>query len=121
MLSGWYVDILVVYLFRVAVRSFKARGSAGWIVCNATVTGSRYLSNTCDVVEITYLYTVDDEPFTGISQEPFLSSTLAKQQAAWFSACSKIVVRVDPAAHNTSVVRDADQSYTSRQSEIAAT
>jgi hypothetical protein len=120
MLSGWYVDILVVYLFRVAVRFFKARGSVGWIVCNATVTGSGYLFNTCDVVEITYLYTVDDEPFTGISQEPFLSSALAKRQVAWFPAGSTIVVRVNPAAHETSIVREADQSYTTRHNEIMA-
>lgn len=121
MLAGWYVDILVAYLFRVVARFFKARGSASWIVRRATVTGSRYLMKTCDVVEITYLYTMGSEPFTGISQEPFLSSTLAKLQVDWFPVGSKIVVRVNPADHKTSIVRDADQSYTSRQSEIAAT
>lgn len=76
---------------------------------------------TCDVVEITYLYTVDGEPFTGTSQEPFLSSTLAKLQVDWFPAGSEIVVRVNPANHKMSIVRDADQSYTSKQSEVGAT
>ena len=121
MLAGWFIDILVVYLFRVVVRFVKARGSAAWIVCKATVTGSRYLLKTCDVVEITYLYRLDGEPFTGISQEPFLSSTLAKRQVDWFPAGSEIVVRVNPTDHQTSIVREADQSYTSKQSQMAAT
>lgn len=115
------VDVLIVYLFRVAVRFVKARGSAAWIVCKATVTGSRYRMEIGAIVDITYLYTVDGEPFTGISHEPFLSSTLAKRQVDWFPAGSKIVVRVNPADHNKSIVRDTDQSYTSRQSEIAVT
>src|SRR5215813_11541185 len=107
------MDILFAYLIRVVVRFVKARGSSAWLVCQATVTGSRYRLETCDVAEITYLYYVDDEPFTGISQEPFLLSTLAKRQAALFPPGSKIVIRVNPADHKTSIVRDADQSYRS--------
>ena len=123
MLSGWFVDILVVYLIRVVVRFVKARGSASWIVCKGTVTTSQRPRKEfgCELAEITYLYRMDGELYTGINQRPFLSSKLADIHVAWFPPGSEITVRVNPADHETSVVREADQSYTSKQSEITAT
>lgn len=122
-MAGWFLDVLVAYLIRVVVRFVKARRSASWIVCKGTVTTSKRSREAleCELAEITYLYRVDGEPYAGTNQKPFLSSKLADIHVAWFPPGSEITVRVNPADHQISIVRDADQSYTSKQSEMAAT
>lgn len=123
MLAGWFLDVFIEYLFRVIARFVRARGSAAWIVCKATVMDSMCPPKIlgCSLAEVTYKYTVDGELYEGMDQVPFWGSGSAERHVAWFPAGSEIVVRVNPADHKISIVRDSDQSYEAKWNEASAT
>ena len=114
MLSGWFLDVIVEYLYRVMVRAVKARGSAQWRMVKATVNDSRCPSAIygCHVAEVYYEYRVDGEIYTGIDERPFLWHDSCESYAGRFSPGTEIVIRLRPGDPSVSYLREVDQGQT---------
>jgi hypothetical protein len=110
-MGGWFLDILIGYWVRVAIRLFKARGSNEWPSEEATVlTSSASNSYGGPVAEVIYSFSHHGRYLSGTHQKPFLLYDSAKRYAAGFPMDTPITVRVNPGNPMTSIVRDQDQA-----------
>lgn len=114
MLSGWFLDVIVEYLYRVIVRVIRTRGIAHWRTVEATVNGSACPSATygCHVAEVCYEFRLDGEPYTGIDEKPFIFHDSCESYAERFSPGVEIVIRLKPGDPSVSYVREVDQGLT---------
>ncbi len=62
------------------------------------------------LAEVTYAYTYEGEPFTGINREPFILRSSAAEYGARFREGGDIIVRVKAANPEVSAVRQRDQT-----------
>lgn len=107
---GWYLDVVIGYLIRNLIHTFRARRSGDWPVETATVGSSRCPSSVGGpVAEVGYMYTHEESYFAGIHRKPFMSRDSAEAYAAKFPPGSKIIARVRPGEPETSLVCDEDQ------------
>lgn len=106
-----YLLKALVYALRVIIRWPRVVGSRKWLLANATVTAPPIsLSGIgCPCVEIVYSYRVKGEPYTGLHEEPFLSTESATEYIERFAEGRSVVVRVKSANPEVSVVREDDQ------------
>jgi hypothetical protein len=109
---GWYIDILIGYLIRAAIRLVKLRRSDGWPLEQAVVS-----SSTCPlapyggpVAEIGYTYNHAGGYYAGIHSEPFILRSSAEEYAAKFAVGSHVTIRIDPRRPETSILREDDQT-----------
>ncbi len=106
-----YLLKAMVYTLRTMMHSLKIWGSGHWHLANATVTappvGSHWLG--CPAVEIVYSYRFKGELYTGIHEEPFLSTDSLTDYVERFGEGKSIVVRVKPGDPELSVVCEDDQ------------
>ena len=110
-MGGWFLDVLVAYLFKSLTRLLRMRGSAAWPTQVGTVTSSHVHQPAlgCATAEIAYMYKIGTSIYTGMTEKPsFMGS--AEKYAACFVPESRLIVRVKPGAPEISVVRDEDQS-----------
>jgi hypothetical protein len=114
MLAGWFIDIVVEYLFRTIMRMIKRRGSRSWPIAKATVTSSAFqpASYGCDIAEVCYAYCVESELYTDINKKPFMSDHWAKDYVDYFRPDTGLTVRVKPGDPSVSIVREDDQTWT---------
>jgi hypothetical protein len=115
---GWFLgtcmDFLVriIDLFcRVVIRAIKFRGSHNWIARRGTVTdtGVDRPGLGCATGWVTYIFRIDDEPFTGLTRKPFISADSAEEYTSRFGRDSMVVLRVKPGEPEISAIRDDDQ------------
>ena len=101
----------VAYAFSAIVHWLRVCGSGKWLLANATVSapplGSHGLG--CPAVEIVYSYRFKGELYTGIHQEPFLSTDSLTDYVERFGEGRSVVVRVRPGNPEVSVVCEDDQ------------
>jgi hypothetical protein len=109
--GGLYVDVLVGYSFRAIAHWLRARGSANWPTAEATVTAEPLGSHSYGgpTVEIVYSYRFENELYTGMHEEPFLSSDAMVEFVERFSKGRKFVVRVKADEPELSILWDEDQ------------
>jgi hypothetical protein len=114
LLSGWFLDVIVEYLYRVIVRAVKTRGIAHWRTVKAIVNDSACLSATlgCHVAEVYYEFRPDGEIYTGIDEKPFIFNDSCKSYAGRFSKGVEIVIRLKPGDPSVSYLREVDQGLT---------
>jgi hypothetical protein len=112
------MDALFEYLLQATLYSFNALvhwlrvcGTSRWPLANATVTAPpTSLSGIgCPGVEIVYSFRVKGELYTGIHEEPFLSTDSLADYVERFGEGRRIVVRVKPGNPEVSAVCEDDQ------------
>jgi hypothetical protein len=115
-----YLLNALVYALRVIIHWPKVVGSGHWLLANATVTAppTSLAGIGCPRVEIVYSYRVKGELYTGLHEEPFLSTDSLADYVERFGEGRRIVVRVKPGSPEVSVVCEADQGALS-QSQLA--
>ena len=101
-----FIDVLVVYLIRLAIRAVKTRHSQRWPVENGTVTFSNAQG---PVAHVGYTYTHRGKFFSGGHKKPFVFVESAKRYAAGLPPGTRIIVRVKAGYPQISIVRDGDQ------------
>jgi hypothetical protein len=109
-LLRWYLDEVVVYLFRTVVRRIKEHRSAGWPTTEGRLEkvyppGPSWYPKT----EVVYTYTVQGKRFTGVHTKAFWLESSAKDYAAKFETTRSLVVRYRLGEPTASLVRDPDQ------------
>lgn len=105
---GWYLDEIVVYLFRTVVRLIKEHRSSAWPVTEGRVLktyppGPGFYPEA----EVAYTYTVEGKLYTGMHTRAFWFRSSAKDYADEFDPPRSLVVRYRQPV--TSVVRYRDQ------------
>jgi hypothetical protein len=101
----------IVFLVKVLGQSARTWGTGQWYLAEATITAppSDTSGFGCPSVEIVYSYRFKGELYTGIHEEPFLSSDSLTDYVERFGEGKTIVVRVKPSDSEVSVVRESDQ------------
>jgi Protein of unknown function (DUF3592) len=110
-MGGWFIDIFVEYLFRMATRVVKMRGSSAWHVAKATVTSSACpkAAYGCTVAEVHYAYRVHGELYTGTNEKSFISPNSGENYVSHFTPGKEFTVRVKPNNPEVHIVREGDQ------------
>jgi hypothetical protein len=110
-MGGLVLDIFVVYLIRVLSRAWKQRGTAGWEPTKANIANisSPLITWGCPVVEVDYVYKINDEIYSGAETIPFIWQSSAQGYVQRNPKDSVVTVRIKPSAPETSVMRSADQ------------
>ena len=94
---GLFLDIVIEYLIRVIGRAIKRYRSRGWPTVRATVASSECpKSSGCNLAEVTYLYSVNGERYSGTNKKPFLSHDSAEEYVRHFVPGKEFTVRVKP-------------------------
>jgi hypothetical protein len=110
---GLIIDVLIAYLIKLILRLCRGWGSNSWKLVKAKIDSSSAEGGwvwNCPTAEIAYTYDFDGHTYSGSDAKPFLSDTLAKEYVDRFKAGETVVVRVNPARPERSVLRQADQT-----------
>lgn len=109
-MGGLVLDIIVEWVFRIAMRSLRSLSAIGWPIHEAKVTGTfvREADYGCDKAEIKYTFVVEGTPYAGTNVKPFVNSRSARSYAAQFERGRKIVARVKLDNPTLSILRDRE-------------
>jgi hypothetical protein len=110
-MGGWFVDIIVEYLYRIIARAIRTRGIAHWRIAKAKINDSSCARAIygCHVAEVYYEYRVDGEMYTGADEAPFLFHDSGKEYVGRFAPRTEVIIRVKPSDPSISFLRAADQ------------
>jgi len=106
-LGGLVLDVIIAYIVKNAVRWRRALESSKWERVQARVHSSRvgggFVCN-CPTAEVAYSYHFAGERYSAIDSHPFFFPVSAEEAAARLRAGDNIIVRVDPARPEKSVL-----------------
>lgn len=112
------MDLIIEHLIKAIFYAFKrallwlgACRSSPWPLASGTVTATPTSSEElgCPTVEIVYSYRVKGELYTGLHEEPFVSTDALTDYVERLGRGKSIVVRVKPDNPEVSVVCERDQ------------
>ena len=107
---GWYLDEIIVFIFRTVVQLIKEHRSSDWpVVQGSMVKAYPPGSSIYPEAEIAYTYRVEGKLYTGMHSRGFFLKLSAEDFANQFHAPRNIVVRYRPGEPTASVLRQADQ------------
>jgi hypothetical protein len=109
MLLGWYLDELVVYLFRTIGRLIAEYDSKTWIVAEGKVEQSAASESIYPLAKVCYVYTADGKSYSGTAKRAFWLSSSASRYADRFTPTTTVSVRYNPNHPAESVLRKSDQ------------
>ena len=102
---GLFLDIVVEYLIRVIGRAIKRYRSRRWPTVRATVASSECpKSSGCNLAEVTYLYSVNGERYSGTNKKPFILHDSGEEYVRHFAPSTEFTVRVKPHDPEVSIV-----------------
>jgi Protein of unknown function (DUF3592) len=106
-LGGLVLDVVIAYLIKSALRWRRFWKSSKWERVQATVHSSRvgggYVWN-CPTAEVAYSYNFAGERYSALDSDPFFFSNSAEEAAERLRAGEKVIVRVNPALPEESVL-----------------
>jgi len=111
-MGGLVLDIFVVYLLRVVVRTWRRRGTSEWTLLKANVESIScpLIAWGCPIAEVVYLYKIDDETYSGSESVPFIWRSSAEDYVRRHPQGSVLTVRVKPGDPETSIMRGVDEA-----------
>jgi hypothetical protein len=111
-MGGLVLDIFIVYLFRVLIRAWRRLGTSEWELRKATVASVSCppIAWGCPIVEVVYLYKIDEMTYSGSANIPFIWRSSANEYARKHPQESILEVRVKPGDPEISVMRAEDQA-----------
>jgi hypothetical protein len=110
-MGGLVLDIFVVYLLRVLVRAWRRRGTSEWMPQQAKIeiVSCPLITWGCPIVELVYLYKIDNETYSGSESIPFIWRSSAEGYARDQARGGVLTVRVKPGDPEISILRSEDQ------------
>jgi hypothetical protein len=116
-MGGLVLDIFVVYLLRVVVRTWRRRGTSEWTLQKANIENIScpLIAWGCPIAEVVYLYKIDDETYSGSESVPFIWRSSAEDYVRRHPQGSVLTVRVKPGDPETSIMRGEDQARVEAQ------
>jgi len=115
-LGGLVLDVIIAYIIKTAVRWRRAWGNSKWERVQARVHSSRvgggYVWN-CPTAEVAYSYEFAGERYSAIDSNLFFLTASAEEAAERLRAGEKVIVRVNPALPQESVLEpDSNEART---------
>lgn len=107
-LLGWFIDDIVVFLFRTIVMFVQERRGRNWPTSSATVIAV-YESTAYPNVQLVYKYVAAGETWIGIHTRGFWLADSAKLFANQFRISTDLTVRYEVGDPSKSVVLRSDQ------------
>ena len=109
-MGGFALDIYIEFFFRTIVRWFRHLRAKSWPIVMAKVTtkNCRPGGIGCALGEVTYLYRVDGDPYTGLDAKPFIFTNSAERYIAEYSVGKALPLRVDKKNPEVSLVYPTD-------------
>jgi hypothetical protein len=106
---GFFLDNIVVFLFRTAVRLINEHRSNAWPAAEGRVAKAYPPgASIYPAAEVAYKYTVEGKTYTGMHTMAFWSSSSANEYAGRFEVGASLFVRYKPGEPTVSVVRQYD-------------
>ena len=107
-MAGWFLDILVEYLVRVAMRIVQILRSRSWPAVAGTVTGSFYVNADfgCDIAKVCYEYRVDGVNHVGTYKNPVFFKSLGENYIARFPHGTELIIRIKPGKASISIMEE---------------
>ncbi len=109
-MSSLYLDEILVFLIRAAVRRIREYRSRAWPTTEGRVEQVSppelpYYPET----KVVYTYSAQGRRYSGMHTRAFFFTSLAREYAARFVPTQSLVVRYKPGEPTASAVREADQ------------
>lgn len=97
-MSGWFLDVFIVYVFRALRRAWTWRRTRGWPTRRAKIRtiSKRSIGWGCPSVEVVYSYEFDETAFWTCENIPFFLDSSAKSYVYRHPENSFLIVRVNP-------------------------
>lgn len=107
-MGGFVIDILVEFVARAILNSFRNFRSRSWPVVAGKVKTSKFIraGYGCDLGEVRYSYRVGDHQYTGTYKEPFLIRGSGQGFIQSVTEHSQVPVSYDPANPAKSWLRE---------------
>ena|SRR5215469_560121 len=96
---SFILDVLIEFLIRMAINTFRKARSRSWPVITATVTGSRMdkgHSGGSQIAVVVYGYVAANERFSASYKEPFLFDGFGEDYIRRFPVGCDYPVRLNP-------------------------
>jgi hypothetical protein len=109
-MGGLALDIYIEFFFRTIVRWFRQLRAKSWPIVMAKVTTKKCCPGGigCALGDITYLYRVNGEPYTGLDVKPFIFTNSAERYIAEYSVGEALPLRVAKKNPEVSLVYPTD-------------
>ena len=115
-MGGWFADIFIEFVVRVACRWIAAFRSRNWTLVRAARFGAFvHLDgfSSCAKVLISYTYSYGGQLYANHCTEPFLFEEDAREYADYLRGLNQTLVRIDRSRPTESTFRDIDQRLSS--------
>lgn len=83
-MRGLFLDVYIVYLFRMLWRLANLFHSRAWVNVTATVFGSHLDKGTNVIVRVDYVYAMNEQKYAESFEKPFLVDSSAQVYAERF-------------------------------------
>jgi hypothetical protein len=110
-MAGLFLDIYIVYLFRIFWRLANLLRSRKWTKATATVLGSHPNLSLYSSVSLVYEYEVDGQKHVESFRKPFLSDSSAKAYADQFARGKEFKIRIKPSDTSVSVADSTVENW----------
>ena len=111
-MGGLFIDILIAFLTKSALRLRRTWGSGKWQRVKARVDSSCLAGGwvcNCPTAEVAYTYEFAGQTYSVIDSNPFLFESSAKVELECFRPGKHAIVRVSPMQPQRSVIEWTDQ------------
>jgi hypothetical protein len=110
-MAGLFLDIYIVYLFRIFWRLANLLRSRKWSKATATVLGSRPNLSVYNSVSVDYEYGVNGQKHADSFTKPFILDSSAKAYADQFARGVEFKIRIKPSDPSVSVADSTVENW----------
>jgi Protein of unknown function (DUF3592) len=110
-MAGLFLDIYVVYVFRIFWRLANLLRSRKWTKATATVLGSHPNLSNYNSVRVDYEYAVKGQKYADSFTKPFILDSSVKGYAEQFARGMEFKIRVKPSDQSVSVADSSVENW----------
>jgi hypothetical protein len=110
-MAGLFLDIYIVYLFRIFWRLANLLRTRKWSKATATVLGSHPNLAVYNSVSVDYEYAVNGQKHADSFTKPFILDSSAKAYADQFARGMEFKIRIKPNAPSVSVADSTVENW----------
>lgn len=108
---GFFLDIYIVYLFRIFWRLANLLRSRKWTKAAGTVLGSHPDLSLYSSVSVDYEYAVNGQKHADSFRKPFILDSSAKAYAEQFARGKEFQIRIKPSDPSVSVADSTVETW----------
>ena len=110
-MGGLFLDVYIVYLFRIFWRLANLLRSRKWTKATATVFGSHTDRSVYSSVDVDYEYAVNGQKYADSFTKPFIADSSAKAYGDQFARGTEFKIRIKPSDPSVSVADSTVENW----------